>query len=36
MGITCSITVREVFIRGIEKILVETKVEGILVEEDKD
>jgi hypothetical protein len=36
MGVVCSITLREVSIRGTKKILAEAEVEGILVEEDED
>ena len=32
----CSITLRKVSIRRTKRILVEAKVEGILVEEDED
>jgi hypothetical protein len=36
MGVVCSITLRKVSIRRTKRILVEAKVEGILVEEDED
>jgi len=36
MRVVRSITLGEISIRGTNKILVEAKVEGILVEEDED
>jgi hypothetical protein len=35
MGITCSITINKVLIRGTYQILAKAKVEEILVEEDE-